>query len=59
LAERLISLCFGPPTPDRGPAPTMLELVPAWVHLAAVLVLGLAMPASVFAWLTAIAEATG
>jgi hydrogenase-4 component F len=59
LAERLISLCLGPTTPDRGPGPTALELTPAWVHLAAVLVLGLAMPASVFAWLTAIAGAAG
>jgi len=57
LAMRLISLCLGPPTPDRGPAPGLFALVPAWVHLAAVLVLGLAMPGPVAAWLMAIAEA--
>jgi hypothetical protein len=57
LAMRLISLCLGAPTPDRGPAPGLPALVPAWVHLAVVLVLGLAMPGPVAAWLMAIAEA--
>jgi hydrogenase-4 component F len=57
LAMRLISLCLGAPTPDRGPAPGLLALVPAWVHLAVVLVLGLAMPGPVAVWLMAIAEA--
>jgi hydrogenase-4 component F len=57
LALRLISLCLGAPTPDRGPVPGLLALVPAWVHLAAVLVLGLAMPGPVAAWLMAIAGA--
>jgi hydrogenase-4 component F len=59
LAMRLISLCLGPPTPDRGPEPVLAALVPAWVHLALVLVLGLAMPATLAAWFTAIAEAAG
>ncbi len=57
LAMRLISLCLGPPTPDRGAAPGWIALVPAWVHLAVVLVLGLAMPGRVAAWFAAIAEA--
>ena len=57
LAMRLISLCLGAPTPDRGPAPGLPALVPAWVHLAAVLVLGLTMPAPIAAWLAAIAGA--
>ena len=57
LAMRLISLCLGPATPDRGPPPGPGALVPAWVHLALVLVLGLATPGPVAAWLTAIAAA--
>ncbi len=56
LASRLIDVCLGAPTPDRGPAPSLLALVPAWLHLALVVILGLAMPASVVAWFTAIAE---
>jgi len=57
LAVRLISLCVGAPTPDRGPAPGLSALLPAWLHLAVVLVLGLAMPGPVVAWLMAIAGA--
>ena len=57
LAMRLMSLCFGTPTPDRGPAPALAALAPAWVPLAVVLVLGLAMPAPLVAWFAAIAEA--
>jgi hydrogenase-4 component F len=57
LFMRLISLCLGAPTPDRGPAPGKPALVPAWAHLAVVLVLGLAMPGPVAGWLAAIAEA--
>ena len=57
MAVRLLSLCLGTPTPDRGPAPGLTALVPAWVHLALVFVLGLAMPGPVAAWLAAIAEA--
>ena len=55
LAARLISLCLGAPTP--GPAQPMgrLALLPAWLHLAVVLLLGVAMPAATFAWLTAAA----
>ena len=57
MALRLVSLCLGPPTPDRGPAPGLAALAPAWGLLAAVLVLGLAMPAPLVAWLAAIAGA--
>ena len=57
LALRLISLCLGEETPDRGPAPGLVALLPAWVHLAAVLVLGLAMPGQIAAWLASIAAA--
>jgi hydrogenase-4 component F len=57
LGARLLSLCLGAPTPDRGPSPSLLALAPAMLHLAAVLVLGLAMPAAVVAWLTGIAAA--
>lgn len=56
LIARLISLCLGEPTPGDGPPVSRLALVPAWVHLAIVLVLGLAMPASVAGWFAAIAE---
>ncbi len=57
MAERLLALCLGPPTPDRGPGTGLPALVPAWVQLALVLVLGLAMPGPVAAWLAAIAGA--
>lgn len=55
LGARLIDLCLGPATPSRGPAPGRLAMLPAWLHLAAVLVLGLLMPAQVVSWLSAIA----
>lgn len=57
LLMRLQSLCFGPPSPDRGPAPTGLMLAPVWLHLGIVVVLGLAMPASMLGWMTAMAGA--
>jgi hydrogenase-4 component F len=59
LAMRLISLGLGEPTPDRGPAPGRLALLPAWLPLAAVLVLGvaIAMPGPLTAWLTSVAGA--
>jgi hydrogenase-4 component F len=57
LAARLIALCLGEPTPDQGTGPSALALAPAWLHLAAVLVLGLAMPAGMVAWFTAVAKA--
>lgn len=56
LAARLIALCAGEPTPDRGPAPSLAALAPAWLHLALVLVLGLAMPGVAVTWFAAIAE---
>ena len=55
LGARLIDLCLGAPTPDRGPAPGLLALVPAWLHLGVALLLGLAMPGVAVAWLAAIA----
>ncbi len=55
LGARLIDLCLGTPTKDKGPAPGRFALLPAWVHLAAVLLLGLLMPGQVKAWLLAIA----
>jgi hydrogenase-4 component F len=57
LAARLITLCLGEPTPDRGPAPSSWALAPAWLHLGLVCVLGLAMPGAVLAWLSSVAEA--
>jgi hydrogenase-4 component F len=56
LATRLIELCLGPPTPDRGPKPVPAALLPAWLHLGVVLVLGLAMPQQVAAWLASVAS---
>ncbi|MBU6498607.1 MAG: hydrogenase 4 subunit F [Rhodospirillales bacterium] len=55
LSWRLITLCLGEPTPDRGPDAGWAMLAPAWLHLAIVLVLGLAMPAALTAWFTTIA----
>jgi hydrogenase-4 component F len=55
LGARLIALCFSDPTPDRGPAPGLGALVPAWLHLAVVVVFGFAMPASLVTWFTLIA----
>ena len=57
LLMRLQSLCFGAPTPDRGAAPSALMLAPVWLHLGIVVVLGLAMPAPMLAWMTAMASA--
>jgi hydrogenase-4 component F len=56
LLARLIALCLGEPTPDRGAAPGLAALLPAWLHLAVLLALGLTMPGFVVAWLSAIAE---
>ncbi len=55
LLARLQMLCLGAPTPDRGPAPDLLAMLPVWLMLAVVLVLGLAMPAPVADWLRAAA----
>ena len=55
LFNRLISLCLGEPTQNRGPAPALIDLVPAWLHLALVVVLGMAMPDSLVAWFTTLA----
>ena len=54
LATRLVALLVAPNS-ERGPAPNLADLVPAWLHLAGVLLLGLAMPGAVVAWLTTIA----
>jgi hydrogenase-4 component F len=57
LLRRLMSLCLGEAMPDRGPAPGLSDLAPAWLHLAVVVVLGLAMPGALVAWLNSIAAA--
>ena len=56
LLARLQMLCLGTATPDRGPAPDLLAMLPVWLMLAVVLVLGLAMPAAVSDWLWAAAR---
>jgi hydrogenase-4 component F len=57
LAARMVALCRHPAAPDHGPAPPPIALVPAWLHLAAVAVLGLAMPQGMVDWLANIAQA--
>jgi hydrogenase-4 component F len=57
LLSRLVLLCLGEALPDRGPAPALSDLVPAWLHLALVVVLGLAMPGAMVAWFNGIAAA--
>ena len=44
LAARLITLCLGPAGESVGPAISWIDMVPAWLHLAIVFVLGIAMP---------------
>ncbi len=55
LLARLITLCLGPPTPDGGIRLPVHVLAPAWLHLALAAMLGLAMPAPLVAWFTALA----
>jgi len=57
LLRRMQTLCLGAATPDRGPAPSSLVLIPVWGHLGIVVLLGLAMPAPLAAWMTAMAQA--
>lgn len=57
LLMRLQSLCFGPPTPDRGIGFDTILLAPVWMHLGLVVLLGLAMPGPMVVWMTAIAQA--
>ena len=52
VAMRLAGL--GPPAPDRGPGWT--AQAPAWLHLAALLILGLAATGPLAAWLAAAAS---
>lgn len=59
LLWRMIALCLGEPSPDRGPAPHWSALAPAWAQLAVAVILGFAMPAPVFAWFQAIATGAG
>jgi hydrogenase-4 component F len=55
LIARLISLCLGAPGDSPGPAVSWVSMVPAWVHLAIVLGLGVVMPVNMAAWLSAAA----
>ena len=62
LAGRVVSLCAAAPEPEAAPAPLPIApppvaLLPAWLHLAVVLLLGLAMPGAAVEWLARIAEA--
>ena len=56
LIARLISLCLGEPSDSPGPRVSWVSMIPAWVHLAIVLGLGIAMPVSIAAWLAAAAS---
>ena len=51
MLNRLQGMCLGPATAEQGPSPGAAILWPAWLHLAIVVGLGLAMPAPVLAWL--------
>ena len=58
LGARLISLCLGAPSgASKGHVAGWATLAPAWLHLALVLGLGIAMPGAVAAWLHVAAEA--
>jgi hydrogenase-4 component F len=57
LLWRLMTLCLGPAVPGDGPIPGKYALAPAWLHLALVAVLGLAMPAVLAAWFAGVAGA--
>jgi hydrogenase-4 component F len=56
LFARLIDLCLGAPGIGHAPAIGALSLVPAWTHLAIVMLLGVAMPSAFAAWLAAAAQ---
>ena len=49
-------LCMGPATPDAGPTPGALALLPMWGLLVVALIAALAMPAPIAAMLRAAAE---
>lgn len=55
LMARMIGLCLGPGTPDKGARLGVAVLAPAWLHLALALGLCLAMPGPLVAWFTAMA----
>jgi hydrogenase-4 component F len=57
IIARMVALCRAAPTPDLGPAPPPVALLPSWLLLALVALLGLAMPGAAFDWLEQIAEA--
>lgn len=54
---RVVALCRHVALPDDGPSPPPGALLPAWLLLAVVVVLGLAMPQPMVDWLTGIAQA--
>ncbi len=55
MVARLQSVCLGGPPPAHRPSPSLLALAPAWLPLALVVILGLAMPEPVARWMSAIA----
>ncbi len=55
LVARLQGLCLGPTRPAAGPAPSFAALAGAWLHLGVVLLLGVAVPASLASWMRGIA----
>lgn len=51
LVQRLQEVLLGPARPEHGLPPSPAGLLPAWLHLLLVLLLGLAMPEAVAGWL--------
>ncbi len=55
LISRLVALSTGAPTPSIGPVVPWTSLLPAWLPLAAIILLGFAMPEALTAWFASVA----
>lgn len=59
LVARLSGMAFGPATPDAGPAPRPVALLPLWLHLGLVLLAGLWLPPPLVGWFNDVARLLG